>query len=210
MPPLATRKLISTLGLACAFVLPAPLAKADDAKSIKGFREAIIALSPTVDPKEAALVSEISHVTARRLQKEWRVVPPANFQNFLIHIGARQRGFCFHWAHDIGAQLKKLPLKTLELQWAEAYPNSRLEHNVVVVLARGQPLGNGYIIDGWRAAGRLLWWPVRKDEYPWKNNEAETAWLQNRGTDPLKALDEPLQQADSKNKTTRKSAERSL
>ncbi len=210
MPPLATRKLISTLGLVCAFVLLAPLAQADDAKSIKGFREAIIALSPTVDPKEAALVSEISHVTARRLQKEWRVVPPANFQNFLIHIGARERGFCFHWAHDIGAQLKKLPLKTLELHWAEAYPNTRLEHNVVVVTARGQPLGGGYIIDGWRAAGRLLWWPVRKDDYPWKNNEAETAWLQNRGTDPLKALDEPLQQADSRNKTTRKSAERSL
>ncbi|MEO7724322.1 MAG: hypothetical protein ABIU29_06495 [Chthoniobacterales bacterium] len=205
-PRLFRRALLPLLVLA----LLAGHAEADDAKSIKGFREAIIALSSTVDPKEAALVSEISHVTARRLQKEWRVVPPANFQNFLIHIGKRQRGFCFHWAHDIGAELRKLPLKTLELQWAEAYPNTRLEHNVVVVTGRDQPLGSGYIIDGWRATGRLLWWPVRKDEYPWKNNEAETAWLQKRGTDPLKALDEPLQQADSRNKTTRKSAERSL
>lgn len=210
MPPIAIQKLLRRLFLVSALVLLANPAQADDAKSINRFRDAIVALSPTVDPAEAARVSEISHVTARRLQKEWRVVPPANFQNFLIHIGARERGFCFHWAHDIGAQLRKLQLETLELHWAEAHPNTRLEHNVVVVTARDQPLGSGYIIDGWRAAGRLLWWPVRKDEYPWKNNPAETAWLQNRGTDPLKALDEPLQQADSRNKTTRKSAERSL
>lgn len=210
MPPIAIQKLLRRLFLVCALVLLANPAQAGDAKSINRFRDAIVALSPTVDPAEAARVSEISHVTARRLQKEWRVVPPANFQNFLIHIGARERGFCFHWAHDIGAQLRKLPLETLELRWAEAHPNTRLEHNVVVVTALDQPLGSGYIIDGWRAAGRLLWWPVRKDEYPWKNNPAETAWLQNRGTDPLKALDEPLQQADSRNKTTRKSAERSL
>ncbi len=210
MQPIVIRKFISSLALVSALFLLAQPAEAGDAKSIKRFRDAIVALSPTVDPAEAALVSEISHVTARRLQKQWRVVPPANFQNFLIHIGARDRGFCFHWAHDIGAELRKLPLKTLELHWAEAHANTRLEHNVVVVTARGQPLRSGYIIDGWRATGRLLWWPVLKDEYPWRNNEAETAWLQNRGTDPLKALDEPLQQADSRNKTTRKSAERSL
>jgi hypothetical protein len=82
--------------------------------------------------------------------------------------------------------LRKLPLKTLELRWAEAHPNTHLEHNVVVVTARGQPITTGYIVDGWRAAGRLLWWPVTKDEYPWKENLVETAWLQNRGPDPLR------------------------
>ena len=196
--------------LACAVILCARSAMADDSKSITRFREAIVKLAPDVDPAEARLVSETAHHTARRLQKEWRVVPPANFQNFLIHIGARQRGYCFHWAHDIGAQLKKLPLKTLELHWAEAYPNTRLEHNVVVVTARGQPCNTGYIIDGWRAAGRLLWWPVLKDEYPWKENMVETAWIQNRGPDPLKALDEPMQQAAARDKTTRKAAASSL
>lgn len=185
-------------------------AEGRDEKSIKGFRDAILALGPNVDPAEAQVVSVTSHFTARRLQQEWRVAPVAIFQNFLIHIGARDRGFCFHWAHDIGAELRKLPLKTLVLHWGEAYPATHLEHNVVVVTARGQPFGTGYIIDGWRAAGRLLWWPVSKDEYPWKENMAETAWIQNRGPDPLKALDEPVPQADSREKTTRKADERSL
>ncbi|MDQ3198407.1 MAG: hypothetical protein M3Q46_04345, partial [Verrucomicrobiota bacterium] len=76
----------------------------------------------------------------------------------------------------------------------------RLEHNVVVVTAVGQPIGTGYIIDGWRAAGRLLWWPVLKDEYPWKENLAETAWIQNRGPDPLRLHDEPLAQEAAREK----------
>src|SRR5947208_6896086 len=115
-------------------------AQASDEKSIKGFRDAIIALSPDVDPDEAELVSETSHHTARRLQKEWRVAPISIFQNFLIHIGARDRGFCFHWAHDIGLELRKIPLKTLVLHWAEAYPAPHLEPNVRVVTAVGRPL----------------------------------------------------------------------
>jgi hypothetical protein len=193
-----------------ALLIGAGTAMADDAKSIRGFEGAIMKLAPAVEPAEAELVSVTAHHTARRLQKEWRVAPLAPIQNFLIHIGARQRGYCFHWAHDIGAQLKKLPLRTLELHWAEAYPSTRLEHNVVVVTARGEPIRTGYIIDGWRAAGRLLWWPVIKDEYPWKENMSETAWIQNRGPDPLKALDEPVQQAASSDKTTRKEATTSL
>jgi hypothetical protein len=166
-------------------VLAAP-AQANDEKSTKGFRDAIVALAPSVDPAEAELVSVTAHQTARRLQKEWRVVPFAIFQNFLIHIGARDRGYCFHWAHGIGIELRKLPLKTLVLHWGEAYPGTRLEHNVVVVTAQEKPFESGYIIDGWRAAGRLLWWPVAKDEYPWKENFLVTSWLQNKGPDPIK------------------------
>ncbi len=179
---LLSRRVLFLLLVYCTLALPAA---ARDEKSIKGFRDAIVALGPGVDPAEAQLVSEISHHTARRLQKQWRVAPLAIFQNFLIHVGARDRGFCFHWAHDIGGELKNLPLKTLVLHWGEAYPATRLEHNVVVVTARGQPFNSGYIIDGWRAAGRLLWWPVVKDEYPWKENPLVTTWLQNKGPDPI-------------------------
>jgi hypothetical protein len=210
MEPIAIRTFIPRFLLVSALLIFANPTRADDAKSIKRFSEAIVALSPEVNLAEAQLVAVTAHQTSRRLQKDWRVVPPANFQNFLIHIGARQRGYCFHWAHDIGAQLRKLPLKTLVLHWAEAYPNTHLEHNVVVVTARDQPFRTGYIIDGWRAAGRLLWWPVIKDEYPWKENMVETAWIQNRGPDPLKALDEPQQQAVSRDKRTRQEAANSL
>lgn len=179
-------------------------AQATDEKSIKKFTEAIVALGPGVDPAEAQLVSETSHFTARRLQKEWDVAGLSIVQNFLVHFGKRERGYCFHWAHGIGAELRKLPLKTLVLYWAEAYPDTRLEHNVIVVTALQQPLRSGYIIDGWRSSGRLLWFPVAKDEYPWKENPIQTAWMQNRGPDGLWKLDAPAQGQTSGAKANQK------
>lgn len=199
-----SRRLLRTFILFLAVSALATPTRADDEKSIKGFSKAMVALAPDVDPAEAQLVSETAHFTSRRLQKEWRVFPVSVVQNFLIHVGARDRGYCYQWAHDIGAELRKLPLKTLELHWTEAHPDTRLEHNVVVVTARGQPVRSGYIIDAWRAAGRLLWWPVAKDEYPWKENLAETAWLQNRGPDPLWTLDRTAQGSPVPGKTSKK------
>ena len=154
-------------------------AHAKDEKSIKRFTAAIVALAPTVDPAEAELVSVTSHQTARQLARKYRVVGPPFFQNFLINVGVRERGFCYHWAHDIGVRLKELKLKTLELHWGASDEGTHLESNCLVVTAPGQSFFDGYIIDGWRMAGRLCWWPVRKDsKYLWKENLQLTAWLQ--------------------------------
>ena len=164
--------------VALSIAVSSPVALATDEKSIQRFKEAIIKLSPTVDPAEAEAVAVTSHRMARQLAREYRVVGPSVFQNFLINIGARQRGFCAHYARDIGTRLKELRLKTLYLHWGAADANTRLEHNVIVVTAVNQPFDAGYIIDGWRNAGRLCWWPVLKDSgYKWKEDLQETAWL---------------------------------
>jgi len=52
-PRLFRRALLPLLALA----LLASRAAADDAKSTKGFREAIIKMSPTIDPAEAELIA---------------------------------------------------------------------------------------------------------------------------------------------------------
>jgi hypothetical protein len=171
-------RIISALLLASTCLLCTSAALGMDEKSIQGFRDAIIKLGPNVDPAEAEAVAVTSHRTARHLAQDYRVVGPAVFQNFLIHIGARQRGFCWHWARDIGTQLKELRLKTLYLHWGAADAGTHLEHNVIVVTAPNQSFREGYIIDGWRNAGRLCWWPVTKDSsYVWKEDLQETAWL---------------------------------
>ena len=166
------------LTLAVVATLFASTASAVDERSIKGFTEAIIKLGPGVDPAEAEAVSVTSHRMSRQLAREYRSVGPAVFQNFLINIGARQRGYCAHYARDIGTRLKEMRLKTLDLHWGAADAGTHLEHNVIVVTAINQPFNEGYIIDGWRNAGRLCWWPVLKDSsYKWKEDLQETAWL---------------------------------
>ena len=175
-----------------AFTIWISSAWAGDERSINDLGKALVALAPDVDPGEAELLSMTAHTTARSLKREYRIVLNPEFQNFLINIGVRQRGYCAHWTRDIGTRLKELRLKTLVLHWGAAYAGTTGEDNCLVVTARNQPFQNGIILDGWRRAGRLFWCAVRKDhEYEleqhyghsgitaWKEDLQETAWLQD-------------------------------
>jgi hypothetical protein len=175
-----------------AFVFCAGAVCASDEYSIKALRKALVALASDVDPGEAELLSVTAHTTARSLAREYRVVLNPEFTVFLVNVGMRKRGWCGHWAQDIGARLKELKLKTLVLHWGEAYPGTSSENNCLVVTARNQSFENGIIIDGWRRAGRLFWCQVKKDdEYEleqhfghsgitaWKENTQWSAWLQD-------------------------------
>jgi len=176
-----------------SLVLATP-AQASDDYSINALSKALVALAPDVDPGEAQLLSLTAHTTARRLKKEYRVVLNPEFQNFLINIGMRERGYCAHYTRDIGARLKELRLKTLVLHWGAAYAGTTGENNSLVVTARNQRFEDGIILDGWRRAGRLFWCAVKKDhEYEveqhyghsgitlWREDMQETAWLQDYG-----------------------------
>ena len=174
-----------------AFLLLVQAATASDERSIKDLAKALTGLARDVDPAEAQALSEKAHTTARRLKREYRVVLNPEFTVFLYNIGKRKRGWCGHWAQDIGAELKELKCKTLVLHWGEAYPGTTSENNCLVVTARNQPFQDGIILDGWRRAGRLFWCPVIKDdEYEveqhyghsgitvWKENMKWSEWLQ--------------------------------
>ena len=171
---------------------------ARDEKSIKELRDALVALAPDVDPGEAELLSVTVHNTARSLAREYRMTGDPAFHNFLINIGERQRGYCAHFARDIGTRLKQLNFTTLVLHWGAAYAPTADESNCLVATARNQPFLDGIVLDAWRHAGRLFWCPIRKDyEYElgqhitqfgraphsgitaWKEDMQETAWLQN-------------------------------
>jgi len=174
-----------------AFLLLVNAATASDERSIKDLAKALTGLARDVDPAEAQALSATAHTKARSLKKEYRVVLNPEFTVFLYNIGKRKRGWCGHWAQDIGAELKELKCKTLVLHWGEAYPNTSSENNCLVVTARNQPFQDGIILDGWRRAGRLFWCPVIKDdEYEveqhyghsgitaWKENMKWSEWLQ--------------------------------
>src|SRR5213596_1595390 len=145
-----------TLFFVFAFLLVLSLAHAGDERSIKDLAKALTGLASDVDPAEALSLSATAHTTARRLKREYRVVLNPEFTVFLYNIGMRKRGWCGHWAQDIGAELKELKLKTLVLHWGEAYPNTTSENNALVVTAQNQRFEDGIILDGWRRAGRLF------------------------------------------------------
>jgi hypothetical protein len=187
----STKNMMHRFSFAFALLLLVSSAHASDERSIKDLAKALTGLSSDVDPAEAQLLSQTAHIKSRELKKEYRVVLNPEFTVFLVNIGKRKRGWCGHWAQDLGARLKELKLKTLVLHWGEAYPNTSSENNALVVTARNQPFEDGILLDAWRRAGRLFWCPVKKDdEYEveqhfghsgitvWKENMSWSAWLQ--------------------------------
>jgi hypothetical protein len=188
---------------------------AKDERSIRDLAKALTKLAPEVDPAEAEQISVTAHTTARKLAREYHVVLNPEFQAFLVNVGARKRGWCGHWAQDIGTRLKELKPRTLVLHWGVAYDHTSSENNCLVVTARNQPFKDGIILDGWRRAGRLFWCPVIKDdEYEveqhyghsgitaWKENMQWSAWLQDY--EPGK----PKSKMATDNKASKASSER--
>jgi len=172
------------------------LVTAQDEQSINNLRNALIALSPrTVDPREAALLSETAHRTSHQCAREYGVTGDPAVHNYLINVGVKKRGICADYAHDIGAKLKEFRFKTLVLHWGAAWAKESDENNALVV--------TGIVLDGWRRGGRLFWCAVKDDwEYEsgrhgflghlgggartgitaWKEDLQETALLQPEPT----------------------------
>lgn len=183
--------MIRGISFICAIFVVVHTATASDERSINDLAKAMTALASDVDPAEAQTMSATAHKKARSLKKEYRVFLNPELTVFLYNIGMRKRGWCGHWAQDIGAELKELKCKTLVLHWGEAYAHTSSENNALVVTARNQPFEDGIILDGWRRAGRLFWCHVKQDdEYEkeqhyghsgitmWRENKEWSAWLQ--------------------------------
>ena len=190
---------IRTIVFITAFSLCVNALWAKDEKSIQKLRDALVALAPDVDPVEAELLSVTAHTTSRNLAREYHLALSPIFQNFLITMGKRQRGWCGHYTRDIGERLKELKLKTLVLHWGGAFAGTMDENNGLVVTARNQPFEDGILMDGWRNGGRLFWCkvkedsaydlllhPPRKPEPPghagttaWREDPLYTTWLQD-------------------------------
>ena len=135
--------------------------------------ERLAALGPTVSQDEAQRAAACAYDSAQQLAREYRVVGPPLFHNFLVNLGLRKRGLCYHWAEDLAARPQSLKLTTLDLHWGIARAGSLREHNSVIVTAKGQPFEEGIVLDGWRHSGRLYWAPVTSDRYPWQEGELD-------------------------------------
>jgi hypothetical protein len=127
----------------------------------------VAALGPKVRRDEAERVAACACAAGEKLHRDYGMLWPPLFNNFLVNVGIRKRGLCFQLAEDLLLGLDALKLTTLELHWGEARAGSRAEHNCVVVTAKGQPFRDGILLDCWRHSGHLFWSPVSADYFPW-------------------------------------------
>ena len=120
--------------------------------------------------KESSELAILGITYPRVLAKEYNLVSPPSYHNFLVNQGLRKRGLCFHWVEDLNKEIKSRNFKSFDFKWGRANANKLNEHNVLVVVAKGSnDFKNGIIFDAWRNSGELLFHKVKDDsEYIFK------------------------------------------
>lgn len=138
----------------------------------------LIALGKGIDPKEAKNFAKEALSYSRELAGKYRLMAPANFHNFLINMGYRERGLCYEWSEDMMEHLKKQKFKSFDLRWGVAYKGEPMEHNSVVVVAKGASFESGLLIDPWRDSGELYWGKMHDDiVFKWVEDKQRSLYL---------------------------------
>lgn len=156
----------------------AQLDQAPNDQRVAALTDELLALGSDVSREEAATVAAVAVHYSEQLAESFDMVRPVELHNVLVNLRLRRGGLCYEMAECMLAELRELPLRTLELHRAIAWKGDLWnEHNTVVVTAVGQPFESGVVLDAWRNAGRLRWAPVRMDHYPWQPKPAPASEL---------------------------------
>lgn len=133
----------------------------------------IRAMSPLVDPEEAARAARISYEHTRELAIQYQITDPPLIHNTKVNMGLRPRGLCWHWAEDIEKRLNAENFETLQMHRAIAEGRGvRIDHSTAIISAKGADFRQGVVLDPWRLGGVLFHSPVLEDtRYFWEARE---------------------------------------
>ncbi len=128
-------------------------------------------MDSTIPQSEAMQLSkDIFHKTAQ-LTEEFEMTYPPQFHNFLVTMGVRKKGLCYHWSDALYVYLSKKRYTSFEFHLMGANVGEYFfEHNALVVVAKGGKIEEGIIIDPWRDSGELYFSKMEDDpEYTWEH-----------------------------------------
>ena len=144
---------------------------------VRTLQDALMALSPACSTEEAGELAVSAVLYPRKLAARYELVAPPYLHNFLITVGVKQRGLCYHWAGDLMAYLKEKRFKHFDLYRAVAEQGGLREHHSVVVTAKGGSFADGIVLDAWRGSSDLYFARVAADdEYGWSENRRHGAY----------------------------------
>ncbi len=138
-------------------------------KNVQKLSKEIASLSPTIDKDEALDIALFSTSYTKKLANSYKLVGFPKFQNFLINIGLRKKGYCYNYANDLAAALLRRGYKSVSIYRAAHKRFTYFEHNCVVITPKERN-DIGVILDGWRHAGKLYFDYMKSDRkhYNWK------------------------------------------
>ena len=126
-------------------------------------------LNSSIPQSEAMQLSKDIFYKTQKLTEEFELTSPPVFHNFLVTVGVREKGLCYHWSDTLYAYLSQKPYMSFEFHLVGANIGEYFyEHNALVVVAKGGKVEEGIIIDPWRDSGELYFSKVKDDSsYRW-------------------------------------------
>ncbi|TNF43541.1 MAG: hypothetical protein EP216_03615 [Epsilonproteobacteria bacterium] len=126
-------------------------------------------LDSAIPQSEAMQLSKDIFYKTGQLTEEFDLTSPPQFHNFLVTVGVREKGLCYHWSDTLYVYLTKKDFDSFEFHLMGANIGEYFyEHNALVVVAKGGKIEEGVIIDPWRDSGTLYFSKVKDDsEYVW-------------------------------------------
>lgn len=130
------------------------------------------------------LHTNISHTEAMRLSrdiyqktvslsKEFQLTAPPSYHNFLVNVGLKEKGLCYHWSDALYLHFMQSNYPSFEFHLVGANIGEYWsEHNSLVIVAKEMPIESGLIIDPWRNSGELYFSKVKEDtKYHWVHRQ---------------------------------------
>ena len=165
--------LLSPLLLSLFFVACANTSPDISQNRVEELSKLLRSLNNSIPPTKAELLSREIFKETAKLTKKFKPVSEPHFNNFLINVGVKDKGLCYQWSdalyiHFSGKNYHDFEFHLLVANKGEYF----YEHNVLVVVAKGEKVMDGVIIDPWREPGKLYFSKVNEDKkYEWRHRE---------------------------------------
>jgi hypothetical protein len=127
----------------------------------------ITSMDSSIDKNEAKDLATFSIPYTKKLANSYGLVLSPNFQNFLVNIGLKKKGYCYNYADDLGYALVKRGYKSFDIYRIIHKRGTMFEHNAIMITPH-YTTDKGVVLDGWRDAGKLYFCRKKDDEYDWK------------------------------------------
>lgn len=136
---------------------------------IEQLSKLLASLDSSIPQHEARVLSKDILYKTQQLTQEFEMVSPPHFHNFLVNVGIREKGLCYHWSDALYLYLSAKEYDAFEFHLLGANIGDFFyEHNALVVVAKGGKIQEGVIIDPWRKVGELYFSKMVDDpEYVW-------------------------------------------
>jgi hypothetical protein len=133
-------------------------------------------LDKTIPNAEAERLSRDIYQKTKSLSEEFKPVSPPQFHNFLVNIGLKQKGLCYHWSDALYLHLNSRGYEYFDFHLLVDHIGEYWsEHNAVAVTTKSCTSDecieeNAIVIDAWRDSGRLYVMKITEDtQYRWKH-----------------------------------------